>query len=201
MPPEGDPGPLHTPPADLPRRSLPLRTRGGPWFRIHAPDRDPVFFGRTGKNRFDAPAAQFGVLYLAADASAAFIETLGRAPARRSFTIRDLSMFRLAEILPSRPLRLVDVTGPGLARLGADARLFTGDHSVARAWSLALHGHPAAPDGILYPSRHDPSRHAAAVFDRVKGRFHARNLGRLSDQRNRKLLAGILDRYGFGLDA
>lgn len=201
MPPEGDPGPLRAPPTDLARRGLPLRTRSGAWFRIHAPDRDPVFFGRTGKNRFDAPAAQFGVLYLAEDTSAAFIETLGRAPARRDFTIRDLTMFRLAEILPPRPLRLVDLTGPGLARLGADARLFTGDHSVSRAWSLALHGHPAAPDGILYPSRHDPSRRAAAVFDRVKGRFRARNLGRLSDQRNRALLAGILQRYGFGLDA
>ena len=201
MPPEGTPGPLPDPPADLGRRSLPVRTLSAPWYRLHARGRQAVFFGRTGLGRFDAPAGEFGTLYLAEDVPGAFVETFGQATARRILALPDLARRRLARIEPPRPLRLVDLTGAGLARIGADARLFAGDHAVARRWALALHRHPRAPDGVLYPARHDPSRRAAAVFDRVRGRFRAKDLGSLDERRNARLLAGLLDRYGFGLVA
>ena len=68
----------------------------------------------------------------------------------------------------TEPLRLVDLTGPGLPRLGADARLADGDHQVSQAWSAAFHGHPDRPDGILYRARHDPSRFAVAIFERAQ---------------------------------
>lgn len=197
VPPE--PGPLSPPPDDLPARALSLRAVGSRWYRVHGARRGAVFFGRTGGNRFDAPGGQFGVLYLAADPACAFIETLGRTASRRPMSLRELSLHRMALVQPPRPLRLVDLTGAGLARIGADARLFAGEHAVARQWSLALFLHPAAPDGILYPARHDPSLRAAAVFDRVKGRWRAKDLGRLDDAGNRALVGEILDRYGFGL--
>lgn len=42
-------------------------------------------------------------------------------------------------ITPSRPLRLVDlVVSGGLARVGADARLFAGEHTVSRRWCPKL---------------------------------------------------------------
>ena len=43
MPPEGTPGPLPDPPADLGRRSLPVRTLSAPWYRLHAKGRQAVF--------------------------------------------------------------------------------------------------------------------------------------------------------------
>lgn len=199
MQPERRPGPLPPPPADLPSRALPLRTIGSRWYRIHGAGRKPIFFGRSRTGRFDDPEAKLGVLYLAADPACAFIETIGQALGRRVVTAPELALHRLSEVHPPRSLRLVDLTGAGLSRIGADARLFAGDHAVARQWSVALFRHPAAPDGILYPARHDPSLRAAAVFDRVKGRWRAKDLGRLDHPGNRDLVAGILGRYGFGL--
>jgi hypothetical protein len=84
-----------------------------------------------------------------------------------------------------------------LARIGADARLCTGDHALARRWSFALWGHPASPDGLAYRARHDPARIAFALFDRVASAVEADPVGSLLDQP--LLLARILEAYGFGL--
>jgi len=197
VPPE--PGPLPLPPEDLRSRPLPLVTVGARWYRLHPPRRDPIHFGREATSRFNAPSREFGVLYLASHPACAFIEVFGRVSGPTFVEPAQLSRRRLAEIRAPRPLRLVDLGGSGLARIGADARLFAGDHAAARRWSLALFQHPAAPDGLLYPARHDPSLRAAAVFDRVKGRWRAKDLGRLDDPENRTLLAGLLQRYGYGL--
>ena len=35
------------------------------WCRIHPVKHDPLYFGRKPRNRFDAPAKEFGVLYVA----------------------------------------------------------------------------------------------------------------------------------------
>jgi len=72
----------------------------------------------------------------------------------------------LSIISASRPVTLVDLAGPGLAHLGADARLFAGGHHISRMWSRAFHDHSSTPDEILYLARHDPSRRAIALFQR-----------------------------------
>jgi hypothetical protein len=94
-------------------------------------------------------------------------------------------------------LRLVDVTlEGGLLRIGADARLFSADHAAAQPWSRALHNHPENLDGILYPSRLDPSRKAVALFE-----DRAPKLVELNRQRwyahgpQRQLLAEIVEHY------
>ena len=65
------------PPADLYRRRLPLVRLAGPWARIHRKEHDPLFFGATGRNRFDDPLGRFGVLYAAQEPAGAFIEVFG----------------------------------------------------------------------------------------------------------------------------
>ena len=72
------PGP-HPLPSDLRRVALPLVERDAPWYRHHKPEFGPIFFGRTGECRFDAPPPDraYGVLYLAADVHCAFVETFG----------------------------------------------------------------------------------------------------------------------------
>jgi hypothetical protein len=136
---------------------LPLLVGVGPWLRIHRLGYEPVFFGRAGKSRFDAPGGEYGVLYAGVDAHCAFIETLGHETGVRVLNDIDVRMRGLARIETRRPLRLVDLTGAGLAHLGADERLCSGDYSVAQRWSLALWQHPARPDGLYHRSRHDPS--------------------------------------------
>ena len=158
--------------------------------------------------RFDAPAGEFGTLYVGSDAHAAFIETIGHVDASRHrpgwkiVTGVTLAERELAHMVPRRPLRFVDLTGSGLARIGADGRLTsdtTDGYAISQRWALAFYRHPSEPDGLLYRPRHDPSRFAAAIFDRAADAFNWVRLGSLADPANAALLADILDTYGFEL--
>jgi hypothetical protein len=118
------------------------------WYRVHQLSLTPVFFGKKGGSRFDAPAGEFGVLYVGRDAHCAFIETFGHATGVRSVTTGELAARGMAVITCSRPLRLLDLTGKGLARIGADARLTSSDdYGLSHRWSKAIHDHRSRPDG------------------------------------------------------
>jgi hypothetical protein len=109
------------PPADLARRRLPLVSQDGPGFRIHRRSLDALHFGKSGHNRFDAPGGEFGVLYLGSDEACAFIETFGHATGTNLVTSSDLATRCLSRVRSRHPLRLVDLSGPGLGRLGSTA--------------------------------------------------------------------------------
>jgi hypothetical protein len=160
---------------------------------------DPLFFGRTGLHRFDAPAGEYGVLYAGQDAHCAFIETHGDLVGVRIVSMSALAQRGFALVEATQPLRLADLTGPGLARLGADERLACGEHTIARRWALAVWSHLSLPDGLLYRARHDPSRWSAAIYDRAAPHLKATRLGSLLDGRHAALLADVLDTYGFSL--
>ena len=191
------PEPHPDPPADLSSRSLPLKESSGPWTRVHARNRQALFFGRTGDNRFDAPDGSYGVLYAAEDTLGAFVETFGDPLDIRLVSRADLAKRCLARITSTRRLRLVDLTAKGLRQIGADARLTSGDRTLAQRWALALWHHPSKPDGIAYRVRHDPSKEAVAIFDRAKTLVKSQPMGRLTD--DTAALAEILNHYGFGL--
>jgi hypothetical protein len=53
-----------------------------------------------------------------------------------------------------------------LSLVGTDGGVNTGPYRISQAWARALFEHADAPDGILYPSRHDPSLKCIAVFSR-----------------------------------
>ncbi|WP_437593755.1 RES family NAD+ phosphorylase [Sorangium sp. So ce1000] len=188
------------PPLDLATRPLPVALFRRSWFRIHWLALDPLHFGRSGDNRFDPPDGEFGVLYAGKDAQCAFIEVFGHATGMRFVEQIELAARGLARIAPRRPLRLVNLTGEGLARLGADARLTSGEsYRAAQRWALAIHDHPRRPDGIAYAARHDPSRICAALFERASVELEVTQLGSLADPAHAALLARILDTYKFGL--
>jgi len=96
-------------------------------------------------------------------------------------------------------MRLVDLTGPGLARIGATNELNAGAHSVGPQWSRALWSHPSRPDGLLYRARYDPSCLSIALFQRVRRHVVARPLGGVLSPENRMLLGQLLDRYAFSV--
>lgn len=194
------PGPHPDPPGDLSSRALPVTAVTGDLYRLHRADHDPLHFGRSARNRFDDPSGQFGVLYAGDSPACAFVETYGRLDhIPRLVTQQELGDRCLSRLVPRSPLRVVDLSAAGLRRLDADNRLCTGDYRIAQRWSAALHDHPDRPDGILYRSRHDPSRVCFALFDRAAELMDAERLGSLIEHRHSRLLAGILDRYDFGL--
>lgn len=195
------PGPHPDPPGDLKSRALPLTTlrAGTSWARIYPLGFSPEYFDATDRHRFNAPAGQFGTLYAGSDDACAFIETFGRDLDLRVVASSELAARGRSRVEIVRDLRVVDLTGPGLAQIRADGRLTTGDYTVAQRWSLALHEHPDQPDGVIWTSRFDPSRVCLAVYDRARLSIRTVPIGGLADPRFAADLAVILDRYSIGL--
>src|SRR5580704_17644283 len=189
------------PPPDIHARKITIVEFNDRMFRTHAIERSPIHFGKSGQHRFDSPDGSYGVLYAGRDEYCAFIETFAKAAGSTTITTTELKSRCLAELKASRTLRLVDLTQSGtLVRLGADARLFSGDHTISQAWSKALYEHPFNIDGLLYPSRLDPVRHALALFE---GRAPKPvELGRqtwFARGPLRHLLAEIVEHYGLAV--
>ncbi len=200
MPPRGRPGPHPSPPADLAKRQLPIARIEEPLFRIHGARRGPLFFGTTGENRFDDPRRVFGVLYAGLSPACAFIETFGEPLDLPFVTQAQLAERRLTRIDVRAPLRLVDLRGSKMRQLGADARLFAGEHAPAQLWSRAFFEHPDRPNGLLYRARHDAGEYAVALFERAARSIRPRpTRTTLASPANRVLVAGLLGKYGFGL--
>jgi RES domain len=173
----GPRGDAPAPPAWLATATLPIDTfpTGAVWFRCHRTLVPPVFFGpgpaAAPKHRFDAPAAEFQVLYLGLSYDAAIVETLFRNPRRRTVDRSDIDARSIATLTNAAPLRLVQGHGSGLARLGTTASLSTGGYRASRRWALEIWRHKDQPDGLVYVSRHNPKLLCAAVFDRYQAGF------------------------------
>jgi hypothetical protein len=182
-PPEDPLIPHPSPPEDFRNRELPTVSSKGTWYRLN--DRDftsSLYFDRSGSGRFDSPAQGYGILYVGADVYASWIECYGRTHGAKG----------VSEIV------FADVTGNGLVKMGADARLSSGSYVAARQWAQAIYDHPQAVDGIRYRSRHDDGRYCYGIFDRCADELQEKNLGNLLES-NPKLLAEILSCYDYGL--
>src|SRR5437660_71924 len=131
---EAGPTDAALPPPDLRQRRLPLIRLAGPWVRIHRTEHDPLFFGTTRHNRFDDPLGRFGVLYAAQDEAGAFIEVFGSGAIGGVNTVQESELLAraYASIHVARPIRLVDLTGSGLARIGATNALTAGFHHIVQ---------------------------------------------------------------------
>lgn len=191
----------HRPFAYVAGLALPLEKRraGETCVRIHRSIHDPRWFNRDAAGyRFNAPNGVFGVCYLGLSFEVALAETLPRNPesrllAREDLAVRSVSTGRLA-----RAITLVQLHGPGLARLRITAELLHGPHEACRQLALELWGHRRLVDGIAYRSRFDNDEICVALFDRAADAlaFHSTE-ELLADERR---LGRTLDRYRVGLD-
>ncbi len=192
-----DPRPL--PPPDFARRDLPIEAvpAGASFVRIHRTVLGALHFGTSGDNRFDDPDGKYGVCYAARTLTGAFAETCLRQVGASLVPLASLAARSATDLRVTAGLRLVALHGPGLARLGATAAVSSGAYDVSQPWSLAIHAHPAAPDGIVYRSNHDNSEFCAALFDRCRDRLQEKATRELLA--DRAALAGLLDHYKVGL--
>lgn len=177
---------------------LPITEIHARWFRVHRKAFGAIFFGKGQINRFDSPDSSFGVLYLAENLRGAFIETFGQETGKRFVQEMELEERAFSVVEASRPLRLVDLTGPGLARIGADGRLCAGDRELAARWSSAFYNHKNQPDGIFYRARHDLDELCSALFDRAEPSLKVVETIGLTDDSLLRII-DILDHYDFGL--
>ncbi len=192
------PGKHPQPPDDLNTRELPIIELSSSGWRIHQSRYQALYFGRGGDNRFDAPAKEYGILYVGLDEFCAFRESIGRLVKYRIVTRNLLVNRQISQIEVNRPLRLVDLSGASLTKLDADGRLCTGDYKVAQRWALALRNHPNSPDGLYYRSRYDPSRYCLAIYDHLESELSVRITYDLLEDSFIERLGNILDTYEYG---
>lgn len=190
------PGLHPLPSKDLSKRKLPIISYDKPLWRVCKIEHNPIFFGCMGSNRFDAPAKEYEILYAGCDEFCAFRETIGRLTQQRIITKKLLQSRYLSKLRTSHPLKLIDLTGGGLTHIDADARLLTGDYTIAQQWSLAFWQHPEKIDGIYYRSRHDPSRFCIGLYDRAQNNLEISLKKNFLDDKAR--LAEILELYQYG---
>jgi hypothetical protein len=138
------------------------------WYRVHQRKWDALYFDREATYRFNAPDGSLGVLYMSYNYAGALAETLLGSRTRPPTVTETYLRHRALAAFFWRPLRLVDFTGTGLARLGLDARIASGDcYPQAQRWSKWVHDHPEEVDGICYFARNAPRERSVALFERA----------------------------------
>lgn len=169
---------------------------------------DPLGYGKSG-SRFSDPRRRkdenrFGVIYLGETLTVCFLEAVLRdLRDQRDGVVGELAVEetelearRYAEIELATPLRLVDLRGNGAIAMGVPSDAHRGtSHTLGRAWSLAFHEHPQAPDGIIYPSRLNGQVNLA-VYGRAVSKLRPVRFRRLIDVAE---LAPVLDDLRVGL--
>lgn len=141
----------------------------------------PLYYGRSGTNRYDDPARNYGVLYLGRDLPTALMESVFHkhqwlADTNRSIALKEVESRMVRAVGVMRPLHLADLTAPGVMAgvLGLNLeQLASRDYTPTQRVSALVHamsernGQPSF-DGILYPSRNNYPAASIALFERVK---------------------------------
>lgn len=168
---------------------------------------DPLGYG-LGPSRFSdpetglVPPARFGVVYLGSSLKVCFLEAIlrdrgvGRIGA---FPIEwaELEAWTCGELRIDSPLRLVNLRGDGLVRMGLPTDAVRSSSQVlGRVWSRAIWSHDARPDGIAYESRLNGETNIA-VFDRALAKVSAIATPRLVDCRSE--LAGVITDFDLAI--
>lgn len=125
---------------------------GAPLHRVHRLDLDAIFFGpghgAPPTYRFDSPTGALGVLYVGVDLDVALVETLARNPSRRMIAYADVAARASTVLRADRPLRIVQLYGAGLQKIGCENAISTGPHDPCGVWPDVLWRHQSAPDGV-----------------------------------------------------
>jgi len=137
-------------------------------WRVHPHGRDVLWFGRTGKYRFDAPADEYGVCYFGSSLGVAILETVVRGKRVPIIPRAELEARNGSAVSPVEPLKLMRLEGPGLPSFGVSVHEVTGpDYSDCRDLALRAWTQDPELDGIQYRSRWDHSL-CWALFDRAE---------------------------------
>lgn len=186
-------------PSELP---IYILEKGSSLFRIHNLEYSGLHFSRY-QTRFASPLSEYGVLYAALDVHLALLEVI-RSVEHKIVLVDSLKRMSLSKLSPHRDLKLVDLSGFGLTKIGADARIFTGSYQMSQSWSQTLYEHPDRVDGIYYHSRHDNSRSCVALYENrvLPGDLREQRVTEhnLLDRSFASDLQQILDTYGYQID-
>jgi len=150
--------------------AMTLWESGVPIHRAHGRQFDPLSFNRKQGLDFrfsslNVDGLPIGVLYGADSLMGAISETLfhtvpadGDRIKPRAILMASIEKYALSVLQPARPLKLIDLTGHGLGRLGmpvTHGELILSNaaqYAQTRAWAEAFYRHPVQADGFLWVS-------------------------------------------------
>ncbi|HBO7569885.1 TPA: RES family NAD+ phosphorylase, partial [Pseudomonas aeruginosa] len=128
----------------------------------------PLYYGRSGTNRYDDPARTYGVLYLGRDLSTALMESVFHkhqwlADEKRSIALKEVESRLVRAVGVLDDVRLADLTAEGVMAgyFGLNLeQLASRDYTHTQQVSAQVHamlGDDGQPlfDGVLYPSRNN----------------------------------------------
>lgn len=138
--------------------------------RVHRTVYDARHFVRraAGKagGRFDAPAGEYGALYLGSTIDVALAEALLREPQRMFIAAQEIEDRSRTEVSIVRPLTLVKLFDEGLKRLGLDSLVSaTADYGMTRAIGLRLYQTYPDVDGLAWRSRINNGLKCIVLFE------------------------------------
>lgn len=171
---------LQAPAADFPQHHLKVRDVSVTSLkRIGRRNTGEPYFGKHGAYRFDDPQKHFGTCYCGQHLITALAETVlhDEVPDEGVFKIRQENidahyLVTFAAGAQRGLLRLADLTGSHLKRLGGDNSLSAEyPYDVTQQWGRAVHSHPVHVDGFIFVSRQLNDKRAIVVFDRASAKF------------------------------
>lgn len=169
----------------------------GPWFRIHQTLRGPIFFGRSGTNRWDAPDKSYGVMYAGETWQAAFMESVLHEPSKKRVLESELEKRSISLVKTSTALRLVDLSDGtvlrGLELTESDTKAFP--YAAPQGISKAIYTAGWNIHGIRYASRLEPRLTCLALFDFPEDLIYVHDLDLLLASGNQGLVSSILNQY------
>jgi hypothetical protein len=161
------------------RRHFHVEVEASALVRVTSHPRGEPHFGRTGRNRFDAPGLKpaFGVTYCAPRLPTAFAESVLHLD-RRFDTKRNCWVVSRAGVIDSSwvvnlqrlhapLLQLFPLCGDLLTTMNIGNIVSAGrDYRATRDMAAVIHNEDAAADGILYVSNRHNLHLAVALFER-----------------------------------
>lgn len=142
----------------------------------------PLYFGRDRTSRYDDPAKNFGVLYLAFDLSTALMESVFRkhnwAKRKRTITLSEAKQRMVRAVGAVDTLNLADLTAPGVmaSHFGLNlSQLASRKYHHTQRISAMVHefsiANGARFDGIIFPSRNNYPATCIALFEDAKNKI------------------------------
>ena len=141
----------------------------------------PLYYGRDGTNRYDAPARNYGVLYLGRDLPTALMESVFHKhrwdkDTKRSIALAEVESRLVRAVGVLEALHLADLTADGVMAgyFGLNleqlaSRSYTHTQQVSGQVHAMLGGDDAPLfDGVLYPSRNNYPAASIALFERAE---------------------------------
>jgi RES domain len=170
------------------------------WWRIHRREHLPLMFGPeprgTPRHRFDAPAGEYRVVYVGTTREASFAEVFLREPDVQFVAMDEIRSRWVTRIRVRRPVAVIALHGPGLARAGVSAAVTAGDdYPRSRETARGIWVRPEHHDGVTYRARHDDGELSVALFDRASEAIEVVASAPLDD--DPRWLASMAGRYGF----